>query len=162
MCQSYVVRNPADESSTYHSLPVGTVLVLQRAVVILPTRARVYFQKGQAGSAISEFEPHCELEVKQVLPVPQTVHPDEFVINRVAYEIMNVVAVEGLQYAHRGGAGGVSDIMKAWKMRLHSDKQPEVLQFICAGALNSPFLARTPSVKQIRAALGDYAVLRLP
>ncbi|MEE8428139.1 MAG: hypothetical protein V3S33_01375 [Gammaproteobacteria bacterium] len=136
-------------------------MVLHRAVVIAPGYARVYFQNGQAAPATNEFEPYCRLELRQVLPIPQTIHPDEFVITKVAYDTTHVAAVFGLKLAH-GGGGGVSDIIKVWRMRLHSEQQPDVLHLVCGGAVNAPSRARTPSVTQIRAALGSYASLRLP
>ncbi len=160
-CNAYVVRSPADEDSAYYSLPVGTVLVLHREVAIAPGYARVYFQNGQAAPATNEFEPHCWLEVRQVLPVLQIIRPDEFVITKVAYDTTHVAAVFGLKLAG-GGGGGVSDLIKIWTMRLRSEKQPDVLRLVCGGGLNAPALARTPSATQIRAAFGSYASLRLP
>lgn len=163
-CGTYVVRGPADEASPYYRLPAGSVLVLHRKVVIAADRARVFFQRGAVGSALSELEPHCQLEVRKVLPTPQTVFPDEFIIQRVAYDVTEMVALPGLFWANGGdgGSDGVSDIMKLWKMPLHSDNQPNVLQLICGGALDHPARAHTPSVREIRATLGSYASLRLP
>ena len=93
--------------------------------------------------------------------MPQTVYPGEFDIVRVSSDSIEVVAIPGLQWAHGIGGGGVSDIMQVRRMRLHSKTQPDVLNLICAGALDTPFRARPPSVSQMRAALGSYAGLRL-
>ena len=159
-CQAYVVRSTADENSPYYSVPVGAVLVLHQPLVIAPTYARIYFQNGQVAPAINEFIPHCQLQVRQVLPVPQSVYPDEFTIVRVSYGVIEMAAIPGLQWAH-GVGGGTSDIMKVQRLRLHSKTQPDVLNLICAGALDTPLLARPPSVSEMRAALGSYAGLRL-
>lgn len=163
-CRPYAVRNAADASSHHRSVPVGTVLVLHRELTIAPTYARVFFQNGHAGSAISEYQPHCQLEVRRVLPVTQTVQPDEFVIRKVVYDIIDVAAAPGVKLAWiMSGAGGeVSDIMMAWDMRLHSDKQPQVVKLMCGGAFDSPGRARLPSLEEMRAALGSYASLRVP
>ena len=95
----------SDETSPHYTFPVGTILELRQEVYIRPSYARVYFQNGEAGAAVNEFYPHCQLEVRQVLPVVQTVKPDRFVIEKVSYDILDMAALPGLMVAHGGGNG---------------------------------------------------------
>ena len=150
--------NASDEASPHYTFLVGSVLVLHKDVYIRPSYARVYFQNGEAGAAVNEFDPHCQLEVRQVLPTVQTVKPDRFVVKKVSYDTLDMAVLPGVMVAQGGGGdGGVSDIMEAWKFRLYSERQPNVLQMICAGGIDTPFRARPPSRLQIRQALGSYA-----
>ncbi len=156
-----------DEFSPYYLPPEQSLLRLHRAIEIPAGYARVHFQDGQYSAyGYNEYLPHCELEVNDVLETAQTVKADEFVINRVQYEDYPFAHRMPLRLAGVGvgiGFGHAADPdMKLVRLGLYSVSQPNVRALICGGGLDDPYLAEPPSIRDIRAALGDTATLILP
>lgn len=169
-CTHQIVR---DVNNPWYAPPVGTRVVLPEPVRIPPRSARVYFQDGRIlGGGVDHFAPHCQLEVNAVKDQAQTVKAGEFVITDVSQRHDEVVSAGNVKLAAHVGlgvgvgfglfGGDVGDIMRAWHMRLHSPDQPNVRALICGGAFDHPSLAETPSITQIRAALGRHVILQLP
>ena len=161
-CAPYVVRNPA---SPYSVVPVGSVLVLHRNVTIPPGQTRAYFQRGKQVSSTDEYVPQCQLEVRDLRQVPQTVHPGRFVVTRLQSDVRSVAYSGGFRFVRvRGGSddsGGPSMHMLAWKLYLHSNAQPNVMWLLCGGAFDDPFWAKPPGVDDIRQALGKIASIEI-
>jgi hypothetical protein len=159
---------PRDENSPYFAPPVGSQLILKKAVAIKPNEARAYFQHGEiVPRTINYYEPHCQLEVNDVLPVPQTVKPGTFTITAVSQRDFDVVQTGNTRLASGFGRfsvfddDGVSNIMYAWQMRLTSAEQPNVRALICGGVFAIPVDAERPTINEMRQALGNYAEIRL-
>ncbi len=161
-CAPYVVRNPA---SPYSVVPVGSVLVLHRNVTIPPGQTRAYFQRGRQVSSTDEYVPQCQLEVRDLRQVPQTVHPGRFVVTGLRRDARSVAYTGGYRFVRvRGGDGddgGTSMYMVAWKLYLHSNAQPNVMWLLCGGAFDEPFWVKPPSVDDIRQALGKIASIEI-
>ena len=77
------------EDSPYYRVPVGSGLTLHQDIEIPPHRVGVYLQDGQIKplSQINRYYPHCKFEVMKIRDIPQTVHADTFMIEKVAQEI---------------------------------------------------------------------------
>lgn len=169
-CATQIER---DINNPWYAPPPGTRVILPEPVQIPPRSARAFFQDGRiTAGGINHFAPHCELEVNEVKDVSQTVRAGEFVVTHVSQRNHEVVSSGRIQVAGRFGVGigvgfglfnsDVGDIMKAWHLRLESPDQPNVRALICGGAFDHPSLAETPSIAEIRAALGEHVILELP
>jgi hypothetical protein len=162
-CGPLTIRN----AETGHYIALSQpVLVLHREVVVPPQRTRVFFQAGEPLSGVNEFQPHCELAVRELVDRPQVIQADRFTVTRVSSMTEYVVDAGGVLLALHGdahladgdgGGDGESPLMKLYIMWLHSERQPQVQTLICGGAFDSPALAVRPTLQDIATALGDYA-----
>jgi hypothetical protein len=157
---------PRSDSSLFGKLPGGS-FILHREVSIGPSYAHIVFQGGAAAHGASEFEPRCELEVREVLETTQTIPPGHFRIGKVR-GVQRYVSQPGANMlAAAGGAIQLADdssnewYMFTYRMQLLSEEQAEPPVLICGGAYNYPFHARYPTLQEMREALGDYATLTL-
>ncbi|BCO32218.1 hypothetical protein TspCOW1_23210 [Thiohalobacter sp. COW1] len=162
---------PRGTASPWYPPPLGTRVILPEAITIPARSARVYLQDGWiTGRGVNHFAPHCQLEVNRVSDAPQTVPAGEFTVTDVQRRISEVVDSRAVQVAGRIGIGigiglfgsDVGDIMQAWHMRLHADGRADVRALICGGAFDHPSQAQTPSIDQMRRALGRHVILELP
>ena len=152
--------------SLFRSVP-GSEFILRADVVIPPGQIRASFQGGQRVNGAGEFEPRCELEVRDFAEEPQTISAGTY----------RIVAVRGLdRYVNRPGeniqlaaAGALqlaSDTSSEWYMRtyhmtLQAEMQAAAPVLVCGGAYNYAFYVRYPTLQEMRVALGDYAELSL-
>lgn len=155
------------ESRAY--VPItGWSLVLHQDVTVAAGRSRVYFQDGELQHAINEFKPHCQLKVRSPSEKPQTILADLFIVTRVVGSEDEIVTSGRILLASAGAdriarSGGLDSdtgplrLMHVYHMQLHSDKQPDVTYFSCAGAMDDPAYATDPTLQDIRASIGDYA-----
>ena len=170
-CGPLLIRNEAARS--YVPLRDAS-LDLHRDVVVPPERARVFFQQGVVQSGVNEYRPHCELTIRTLVDRPQTIHADQFTVERVSADIVHVVTSGDVVVAVNvdfqltsgggggdGGGDGEGRQMKIYTLYLHSDRQPDVLSLVCGGAFDLPALATRPSIQDIQTALGDYATIEL-
>jgi hypothetical protein len=145
----------------------GAEFILHRDIKIAPGRVRVVFQGGVLAHAASEFEPHCELEVREIREAPQIVAAGNYRIGKVRGMTHYVMRPDSpLRLAAAGDLRLASDsssewYMSAYHMTLHSDRHQQAPTLICGGAYNYPFHAGYPGLQAMQAALGDYATLRL-
>lgn len=160
---------PRDTANPWYAPPVGTRVILPEAISIPARSARAYFQDGRiTGGGVNHFAPHCQLEINSVSDTAQTVRAGEFVITGVSQRSHEVVRAGAIRVATRFGIGiglfgsDVGDIMQAWHMRLHAGDRPEVRALICGGAFDHPSRAETPSIDEMRRALGEHVILELP
>jgi hypothetical protein len=151
----------------FRELP-GAEFILHKDITIVPGRVRVIFQEGVLAHAASEFEPHCELEVRKIREAPQTVPAGSYRIGTVRGDIHYVRHLHNkLMLAALGDMTLASDsssewYMYAYHMTLLSELHQAAPTLICGGAFNYPFYADYPGMQEIQEALGDYATLRLP
>lgn len=151
----------------FGTLP-GSEFILHADIIIPPGQLRASFQGGKLLNGASEFEPRCELELRNFSKEPQTIHAGTYTIGTVRGmdryvlrpdEKMLVAAAGILQLA--SDAGDSQWYMRTYHMKLQSDKQEEVPVLICGGAYDYAFYVRYPDLQDINAALGDHAVLKL-
>ena len=146
----------------------GGEFVLHEDIVVTSGRSHVVFRGDASIQGGSEYYPHCELEVQQVLDTPQTVHADTFTMGKVRGMTHYVMRTAGkLMLAAAEGfrlvSGDSSEwIMRAYHISLHSEVQPQVRTLVCGGAYNYSYYAHYPSLHEIALALGDAATVRLP
>ena len=152
--------------SLFRLLP-GSDFILRADVVIPPGQIRASFQGGQRVNGAGEYEPRCELEVRDFAEEPQTIPAGSY----------RIVAVHGLdRYVTRPGenlmlaaAAGLqlaSDTSSEWYMRtyhmtLQAERQAAAPVLVCGGAYNYAFYVRYPTLQEMHAALGGYADIRL-
>jgi hypothetical protein len=165
-CQS---GNPMRPDATLFRQLSGGRFILHRTMIIPPGRVRVFFQQGVASVGASEFEPRCELEVRQILETPQYIPAGSFRIGKVRGmqrfvkrqpERMLLASIgEPVQLADEGDSQWY---MYTYRMQLINDQsQDEAPTLVCGGAYNFAFYAHYPTLQEIHDALGDYATLTL-
>jgi hypothetical protein len=152
---------PKDESSPYYPVPVGSKLILHSDLRIPPDSARAYLQYGKPVKAPHTTDPYCQFQVRDVLPVEQTIKADEFVVRKTQMDEKLISLLTPLIVAALPGfgMGDADDVTLVWYLWLDSPRQPNVLRLICGGMFDQPYRARRPSIKQIRQQLGDVATL---
>jgi hypothetical protein len=152
-----------DENSHVYPPPVGAVIVLHRDITVPADRARVTLQRGGIAPGVHPFDIWCQLEVNDVMPVPQTVHADTFTVRKVSSEVTHVVVNQNATLvAESRGGSGPSDETHIWHLWLSSAQQPNVRRLSCGGVFQQPWQARYPSIIEIRGTLGEIASLNLP
>ncbi len=156
----------ARTGGTLFRVLAGAEFILHQDITINPGRVRVIFQEGVLSPAASEYQPHCELEVRHIMDKPQIVPSGTYRIGKVRGITHYVIRTDKkLMLAALGDLNLASDsssewYMHAYHMTLQSDLHDEVPTLICGGAYNHPFYADYPDMQAMQAALGDYATLK--
>lgn len=173
-CQSSQVR---DEASPNFLPPKGSLVILHDDMQIPPQSTRVFLQRGQLYGyyGIDRYYPWCAFEVNNVSDSTQILRANTFKIYRVYIRTKQVVDNTKTQLAKLtvgaprqtwhltgDGNGGPTTVTKVIVMWMNSPTQSNIRKLTCGGSEENEALARTPSVMQIRAALGDVATLELP
>jgi len=171
-CQSAGFR--FSEDSPHYPPPVGTRVILHQPLTIPPGHASTYVQFGRTMrfAEVDQYHAHCRFEVNRVGSSEQTVMPDEFRATRTELEQRDSVrrgettrlaaagAPRVLAAAGRN-SGSMGVIVYVTRMKLHSDRQPEVLRLDCGHWSTDPhdeFL----TLNQIRATLRPLMSVQLP
>jgi len=146
----------------------GGQFTLHRDITIAPGRVRIIFQEGAAGYGASEYQPRCELEVRDILETPQTIPAGSYRIGKVIGMQRYVRRpAEGTLLAAGGDALRLADdtsnewYMYTYRMQLLNEQQADAASLVCGGAYNFAFYARYPTLQEMRDSLGDYATLTL-
>ena len=154
-------------NTLFHTLP-GSEFILHADIVIPPDQIRASFQGGKLLNGASEFEPRCELEIRNFSEEPQTIHAGTYIIDKVRGmdryvsrpdEKIMLAAAGVLQLASDGGDS--QWYMRTYHMRLQSDVHEDAPALICGGAYDYAFYVRYPDLQDMQTALGDYALLKL-
>lgn len=151
----------------FHALP-GSEFILHADIEIPPGRLRASFQGGKLLGGASEYEPRCELVLRNFSEQPQTIHAGTYIIDKVRgqnHYVLNaddrilLAASGGLQLAFDGGDS--QWYMLAYHMKLRSEVYADAPTLICGGAYNFAYYVRYPSMEDMLVALGKYADIRL-
>lgn len=151
----------------FRALP-GSEFILHKDIVIPPGRLRASLQDGKLAYGASEYEPRCELELRDFSEEPQIIHAGTYRIDSVLgqdrytlnpEEKILLAAAEILQLASDGGDS--QWYMKTYRMKLQSDVHADAPTLVCGGAYNFAFYIRYPDLQEMQAALGDYAQIKL-
>lgn len=158
-----------DEASYQSRIGVGSTFVLHETLIVPTGHARVFLQRGKVIEKVrlDRYRTHCNFEVRSVSDGSLNINPDTFLVTEVDEDEEEVVGRPGPQrYAALGvdsGSDGTGITMIARYVRhwLYSERQPEVMRLTCHGGFDFPFYARTPSIAEIREALGQRVTLNL-
>lgn len=155
---------PFDEDSTLYPPPAGSRFTLKQELAIPAHSAHVSLQGGQlvSQSQLNLYQPHCRLDVQDVGELPQSVRPDEFVVSRVYRQnteqaFLRAGPVRVRRVMNDGGPGYMT---YRTVFVLKSARQPQVRQLSCEH-WDKAALGNHLSLRQIRAALGDYFAVTL-
>lgn len=153
-------------NNLFRTLP-GSEFILHADIVIPPGRIRASFQGGKRVNGAGEFEPRCELEVRDFAEQPQTIHAGSYRIVRVRGldhyvtrpdEAVLLASAGMLQLAADGDSQW---FMHAYHMKLQSDVHKDAPVLVCGGEYNYAFYVNYPTLQEMRDALGDFAVVKL-
>lgn len=154
---------PQDESLSFYPVPAGSKIILHQDLQVPPNSVRAYMQHGQVVKAPSPFDPYCQFEVNDVLPVAQTIKADEFVVRKTQMGEQHIASGNAFLKAGTGVSFGARpgsrDVLLVWYLWLDSPRQPNVRRMICGGKFDAAYRARRPSINEIRAQLGSIATL---
>ena len=149
-----------------NDLDSGYRVVLNKKLTIVPEVTRVFLQAGEAFPqyGLNEYEPHCSFEVRKLLPQPQTIEPDTFVVTRVQRLIEEVVwlrpvQLAALELARSAVDSSPSDIFEGYHFWLYSETQPNVLRMTCRYIFTEPWNSRPPTLDEMLFALDGYATI---
>ncbi|MCW9013099.1 MAG: hypothetical protein OQL06_04890 [Gammaproteobacteria bacterium] len=126
-----------DENSQFYRVPIGSSLILNQNLSILPNVARAHIQYGKLVSkkAIDMYYPHCEFEIRTLKETSQTIYPDTFTIYQVDHDIQwsqTDVMVASLSRFDMGMSNeGISLVAYANEYYLESASQPDVFRLTC-------------------------------
>jgi hypothetical protein len=163
-CQQAPVR---DENSPRSRVSIGSHFILHQVLAVPVGHARVFMQEGQvvAKNKLERYQPHCNIEVHSVSSGGSYIEPDTFVVTAVMEDEVEVVRGTAWQhYASLFYSGdGMDTLMLSRFVRhtLQSASQPEVMRLTCHGGFAEPWQVATPSVREIRQALGELVTLKL-
>jgi hypothetical protein len=163
-CQLASVNKNVD--SPFYPPPVGSRLILKKDLTIPAYSAAVMLQGGQVigQHSINQYQPNCRLELNAVLPTPQTVTADEFLVTHVttnSYQVRTHDGHDGFVKAGLNLASGFSFNNYVTFMKLSSARQPQVRSLTCQ-QWGDPALGTQVSIQQMRETLGDFFSLELP
>lgn len=155
----------------------GQFFVLKQPIEILPDHTRRFIQNGQLTTR-AQFErraQHCRIEVRTLKESAQTIQPDRFEVTRVRFDSEPIARNESsimLASNVRFGVGinigipmsfnddGPPEMMELIEFQLTSDRQPDVMRLVCAGALSDGHPgdfpdSQRPDGEQIKKILGE-------
>lgn len=162
--QRYLVSD--DQSYPYNLPPVGSTLVLKKALEIPADETRIFLQNGvpKGKSEFDRYKPSCSLELRKLVDRPRTIEPDSFVVTRVQRLTEEVVQRDppatGFVKVDLE-QGGKPMVVHGYHLWLGSDKQPDVMRMTCLGTFDDLSRAEPPSLQDVKKSLGDYAELML-
>lgn len=163
-CQVEPVR---DEQSPRSRLSVASAITLHQELPVPAGHSRVFLQFGEvvAKVKLDQYQPHCNFEVRAVSRGEGRLLPDTFTVTKVMEDEEEVVL--GPTPLRRAALRYSSDDMATMvvtrfvRHTLYSASQPQVVRLTCHGGFDEPWQVKTPSVSEIRRALGDIATVRL-
>ena len=168
MLSACSLNETSDESSYYHSVAVGSSIVLHQPVLIGADQVATYVQNGELMSydAVNKYQPNCKFEIYTMSEQSRTVEPDTFEIIRVVDEIESSSISKSTQVALRGDAFmlGLLDMSYVFNyatmMYLKSDKQQDVYRMTCQHWEDIRD-DRHLTIEQMRQAMGEVFTLKL-
>jgi len=152
------------ENTSFKEFSTKPWIEIKELLTVTPSNARVYIQNGMQipPSKLNQYAINCEIEVRKVLELTQTVEPGKFEITRISTNDSSVVFLEhsNIQYAMGGGRSS-RDIKRSWKFTLQSDKDPDVMFMHCRGAMDNESNAELPTLEEIKQAVGNIIQVHL-
>jgi hypothetical protein len=158
-CLPQPVKNP---DSSLYSVPVGSILSLNKDISIPANLARRFFQDGKSmkKTDIDIYYPHCSLSMNTLVDYERTIKPTVFVIYKV---------VDDEEYAKRQvyvasnslrAIDGPTIIGHATYYYLRSNEVSDVRALECV-QWDDPYNVEYLSINQVKKSLGDYFTLEV-
>jgi hypothetical protein len=141
----------------------GTVITLNRELVVPPGQAGVYIPGGSIGDRYT-YNATCRLETRSVDGSYRTLKPDAFTVYKVSTEreIFSGL-VPGVWYAQLFNFGDGPHLLQySTDIYLSSDRQPDVLRLVCTHLQDSASNPRYLTVEEISKTLGQVMTIRFP
>ena len=148
--------NIADDNATVSLTPAIATVTLNKEFPIRPDRTNEYIQNGEITlfEHISEYDPFCKLELRNLAEVARVIQPDTFTVSRIYQE----TEFAGFRKMILAGDGSSGLIMSTTYLYLQSEKQPGIFRLSCM-RLDMSFYARHVSVNEMRDTLGSMLTL---
>ena len=141
------------------SMPIGTLVVLHRALVIPPDQAGVFVPGTPIGDR-DRYDAGCRLEVRTVNAMFRTVVADRFTVVRVERSWERFTRREsGLRHVRLDYSDGPALLRFATALYLHSDRQPDVFRLVCSHLQDSARNPRYLTAAEIRTVLAPVVTL---
>ena len=155
------------ENSPYYTIPGGSTITLNRAIIFPPDKVSLYIYEGELKpqSAVDVYRPHCKFELYDMKSYSQKIEPDNFTIYKSTFEsvdrsINSVRYASLLSFRLSGDGGGPSYAAYTSYLYLKSEKQPNVYRLRCLH-WEDPIDGVYLTVAQIRQALYGMMTLKL-
>jgi hypothetical protein len=162
-CKSMQIQ--VDDSLQFEKFNQTAWIEIKQELRVEANNARAYLQKGKQihPASLNTMITDCEIEIRTVLEEVQIIYPGRFDIVSIGNEVSPIVFIKNtkVNVAFSGGGGAPMDVKRFWKFKLHSDKHPEVLNFICRGPLDMPSQAELPTIFDIKKAVGENIEVHL-
>ena len=148
--------NIADDNATVSLTPAIATVTLNKEFPIRPDRTNEYIQNGEITlfEHISEYDPFCKLELRNLAEVARVIQPDTFTVSRIYQE----TEFAGFRKMILAGDGSSGLIMSTTYLYLQSEKQHGIFRLSCM-RLDMSFYARHVSVDEMRDTLGSMLTL---
>ena len=148
--------NIADDNATVSLTPAIATVTLNKEFPIRPDRTNEYIQNGEITlfEHISEYDPFCKLELRNLAEVARVIQPDTFTVIRIYQE----TEFAGFRKMILAGDGSSGLIMSTTYLYLQSEKQPGIFRLSCM-RLDMSFYARHVNVNEMRDTLGSMLTL---
>lgn len=134
-------------------------VTLEQDFPIRADRSSEFIQDGKIRffEGVSEYDPHCKLELRAIADTKRVIRPETFTVRRI-YRQEDFVGYRRMIVAGDGDSG---QIMSTTYLFLQSGKQPDIFRLSCM-RLDQAFYARHVTVQEMRDTLGDLVTLSLP
>jgi len=156
-----------DENSPYYQVPVGSILHIRQRIEIPPGHTRVHLQLGRTTKGRNQFAANCNIEVRRLdNDAVQYVEAEDYQVEQVQHSVEEIAGVAPLRIAALGSGlasednGGSLWVYEGYHLWL-SGPDPNLMRLSCRGAYASQERAMPPSIREIRAALGEVMELEL-
>jgi len=158
-CSTPVVKDP---DSYLYSVPVGSILTLNKPITIPANLARLYFQNGNAIAEenLNIYYPHCSLVMNSIVETNRIIQPTTFEIYKVQDD--EEFALRYILYASNiiSQNDGPTIIGYASYYYLHSSDTPDIRSLECI-QWNDPVDVEFVTINEVRKSIGDYFTLEL-
>ena len=151
----------------FYSSPLqpGDQVEVLKDIPVPAGEARVYLQQGKLTSygGTNQYARFCYFRLRDPLPAEQHVKPGMFTVDSVWLDETTVGLERPIRVASAllVFAEGWSTMAYQFHMPLASDDQSGV-KLVCSGAFDNPAVAAPIRLPEVREALGDYAIVRVP
>lgn len=149
--------------SQFYSVPVNSILTLNKPIEIKSNTARTFFQYGNIvyENNLNIYYPHCSITVDNLVNYDRTIQPTSFniykVIDNEEYAQLNILYASITPFAYNDGP---SIIGQASYYYLRSKDAPEVRTLECI-QWGDPYDVKYVSIFDIQSSLGSFLTLKL-
>jgi len=158
-------------SSLYYDIPVGTKVIVQQNLNILPENGRVLIQNGKVItlSERDQYEYYCWFLSWKIKDTIQTIEAGTFTVTNVRHtefyvelapDRTLVLASSNEDFRLARGGVGATGIEYTTELTIHLEKQPDIRRFACS-YWGDPGLGRHITLTEMRELLGDVVKITI-